>query len=80
LDSLNRIVFREIGSWSDGQSNQKASRLVDYYLRTRTHLSLDKDCPHPRPIMPPLSAKVIAIPQVGGLHHRYERSLEFLFR
>ena len=25
---------------------------VDYYQRTRTHLSLDKDCPDPRPIMP----------------------------
>jgi putative transposase len=45
---------------------------VDYYHRTRTHLSLDKDCPDPRPIEPP-SGKVIAIPQVGGLHHRYER-------
>ncbi|MFZ0888440.1 MAG: integrase core domain-containing protein [Candidatus Binataceae bacterium] len=46
---------------------------VDYYHRSRTHLSLDKDCPDPRPIQPPNRGKVIAIPQVGGLHHRYER-------
>jgi len=46
---------------------------VDYYQRTRTHLSLDKDCPDPRPILPRRIGKVIAIPQVGGLHHRYER-------
>jgi hypothetical protein len=26
---------------------------VDYYHRTRTHLSLDKDCPDSRPVMPP---------------------------
>jgi hypothetical protein len=47
---------------------------VDYYHRARTHLSLDKDCPEARPIQPPNSGKVIAIPQVGGLHQRYERS------
>jgi hypothetical protein len=41
--------------------------------RARTHLSLDKDCPDPRRIMPRRIGKVIAIPQVGGLHHRYER-------
>jgi hypothetical protein len=49
------------------------SLYVDYYQRTRTHLSLDKDCPDARPIQPPNSGKVIAIAQVGGLHHRYER-------
>jgi len=46
---------------------------ADYYQRSRTHLSLDKDCPDARPIQPPNRAKLIAIPQVGGLHHRYER-------
>jgi putative transposase len=45
----------------------------DYYHRSRTHLSLDKDCPDARPIQPPKSGKLIAIPQVGGLHQRYER-------
>ena len=49
------------------------SSYEDYYHRTRTHLSLGKDCPKPRPVHPPTHGKVIAIPQVGGLHHRYER-------
>ena len=44
-----------------------------YYHGSRTHLSLAKDCPDPRPIQPPSSGKVVAVPQVGGLHHRYER-------
>jgi putative transposase len=43
------------------------------YHQTRTHLSLDKDCPEPRPIQPPAIGTIIARPQVGGLHHRYER-------
>src|ERR1035437_9822336 len=46
---------------------------VDYYHRSRTHLSLDKYCPDARPIQPPNCGEVIAIAQVGGLHQRYER-------
>jgi len=44
-----------------------------YYLRSRTHLSLGKDAPEPRPVHPPSMGKVVALPEVGGLHHRYER-------
>jgi putative transposase len=48
---------------------------ADYYNRSRTHYSLGQDCPIPRPAQP-LSAgiKIISIPRVGGLHHRYMRS------
>jgi hypothetical protein len=44
-----------------------------YYHQSRTHLSLGKDSPEPRPIQPPEMGRVVAVPQVGGLHHRYER-------
>ena len=45
-----------------------------YYERSRTHLSLDKDTPMPRLVTPRTDgAAVVAIPAVGGLHHRYER-------
>jgi putative transposase len=44
-----------------------------YYEQSRTHLSLHKDAPIPRPIAAPTAGRVVAIPQVGGLHHRYER-------
>lgn len=44
-----------------------------YYNAARTHLSLDGNPPHPREVEPPDRGKVIAIPQVGGLHHRYIR-------
>ena len=43
-----------------------------YHERSRTHLSLDKDTPIPRPVTPPGDGAVVAIPEVGGLHHRYE--------
>jgi len=43
-----------------------------YYHRSRTHLSLGKDAPEPRPVQPPSMGNVVALPEVGGLHHRYE--------
>jgi transposase InsO family protein len=44
-----------------------------YDHRFRTHLSLAMDCPEPRPVHPPALGKVTAVPEVGGLHHHYER-------
>ena len=46
---------------------------VEYYTASRTHLALEKDVPLPRPVAPPAAGRVVAISQVGGLHHRYER-------
>ena len=48
-------------------------RYFCYYLNSRTHLSLEKDAPNPRAIQPPETRNIVAIPEVGGLHHRYER-------
>jgi putative transposase len=44
-----------------------------YYHQSRTHLSLVKDAPEPRPVQPSERGAVVAIPQVGGLHNRHER-------
>ena len=43
-----------------------------YYHKTRTHLSLSKDAPEPRASQPPSIGRIVALPEVGGLHHRYE--------
>jgi len=45
----------------------------DYYRQSRTPLSLAKDAPASRRVQPPELGKVVELPQVGGLHHRYER-------
>jgi transposase InsO family protein len=42
---------------------------VQYYLKSRTHLSLDKDAPVSRPVASPSDGEIVAIPQLGGLHH-----------
>src|SRR2546422_1673106 len=49
------------------------SKYVDYYNRTRTHLSLAKDTPEPRSVQPPSQGRVVEEPCVSGLHHEYIR-------
>jgi putative transposase len=45
----------------------------DYYHNSQPHLSLDRNSPTPREVEPPFEGEVVAVPQVGGLHHRYTR-------
>ena len=44
-----------------------------YYHGARTHLSLDKEAPEPRPVERPDRGRIVETPLVGGLHHRYTR-------
>ncbi len=44
-----------------------------YYAHSRTHLALEKDSPQTRAVQLPGIGPVVELPQVGGLHHRYER-------
>jgi transposase InsO family protein len=44
-----------------------------YYHKSRTHLSLGKDAPVPRAVQPPSLGRIVELPEVGGLHHHYER-------
>jgi putative transposase len=44
-----------------------------YYHSWRTHLALAMDSPDLRPVQPPALGPVMAVPEVGGLHHYYER-------
>ena len=61
------IVFNAVGVL------RLLKRYVAYYERSRTHLALEKDAPVSRRVSPPTDGRIIAIPEVGGLHHRYER-------
>ncbi len=46
---------------------------IGYYDQDRTHLSICKDSPCGRPVeqRPDTNSKVVSLPRVGGLHHRY---------
>ena len=49
------------------------SKYMDYYNRTRTHLSLTKDAPEHRTVQQLSHGRVVEVPRVGGLHHEYLR-------
>jgi hypothetical protein len=42
-----------------------------YYNEVRTHLSLQKEAPLPRQVC--RTGRVLAVPILGGVHHRYVR-------
>jgi hypothetical protein len=44
-----------------------------HYHDSRCHLALNKDSPEPREVQSPDKGRIVEIPKVGGLHHRYER-------
>jgi putative transposase len=46
---------------------------LEYYHGSRTHLALGKDAPLPRERESIDGGNVVALPMVGGLHHRYTR-------
>ena len=67
-DGLDHVII-----FNETHLRRVLSCYFRYYHRSRTHLSLNKDCPDPRSIQPPSAGKIVAFPEVGGLHHRYER-------
>jgi len=73
IGSIRRECLDHIIIFNEHHLRRVLSSYFQYHHQTRTHLSLDKDCPETRPIHPPTAGKIIAFPQVGGLHHRYER-------
>ena len=73
IGSIRRECLEHIIVFNEGHLRNVLSSYFQYYHKTRTHLSLDKDCPEPRPIQPPSAGKIIAFPEMGGLHRRYER-------
>lgn len=73
IGSIRRECLNHVIVLNERHLRWILSSYLDYYHRSRTHLSLGKDCPEPRPEQPPGPGKIVAFPQVGGLHHRYER-------
>lgn len=73
IGTIRRECLDHVIVFSEASLYRHMKSFLDYYHESRTHLSLAKDTPEPRDVQPPERGPVIAIPQVGGLHHRYER-------
>ena len=73
IGSIRRECLDHVIVFDEASLRRILRSYLDYYHRSRTHLSLGKDSPEPRSIQPEHMGRVVALPQVGGLHHRYER-------
>ena len=74
VGTLRRELLDHVVVFNQGHLRRLVLEYVAYYNQDRCHLSLEKDAPVPRPVMakPSPSAKVVAVPRVGGIHHRCE--------
>jgi len=74
IGSIRRECLDHVIVFNERHLRRLLGSYARYYLTARTHLSLDKQCPKPRPVDSPDQGHVIAFPHVGGLHHEYRRA------
>ena len=73
IGTIRRECLDHVIVFNEASLCRHVKSFLEHYHESRTHLSLAKDPPEPRPVYPKERGAVVAIPQVGGLHHRYER-------
>jgi transposase InsO family protein len=73
IGTIRRECLDHVIVFNEASLRRQMAFFLEYYHVSRTHLSLAKDTPESRPVQAQDSGRVVAVPQVGGLHHRYER-------
>jgi putative transposase len=73
IGSIRRECLNHVLVMGEAHLRRILARYFSYYHRARTHLALDKDAPDGRPGEHPEAGRIMQIPEVGGLHHRYVR-------
>jgi transposase InsO family protein len=76
VGSCRRDLLDHVIVLNERHCKRLMAEYVRYYHDDRTHLGLDKQTPagRERAKDTSTSCRVIAIPRVGGLHHRYHRA------
>jgi hypothetical protein len=73
IGSIRRECLDHVIVLNEAHLRRVLTSYVRYYHRRRTHLALEKDTPDRRPAGKTSRGPIIVTPEVGGLHHRYER-------
>jgi putative transposase len=73
IGSIRRECLDHIIVWNQRSLRRTLHSYFAYYQRSRTHLALAKDAPESRAVAKPERGRIVVIPEVGGLHHRYQR-------
>jgi len=74
IGSIRRECPDHLIVLSEQHLQQILTEYFAYYHESRTHLSLDRNAPFPRSVELPAQGRVMSIPLLGGLHHRYTRA------
>jgi len=74
MGSIRRGCLGHVIVLNEAHLMRILSAYVVYYHEARALLSLDRNAPLPRRVEPPNHRRIIAIPHLGGLHHRYTRA------
>jgi len=74
VGSCRRELLDHVIVFNEAHLRRLVREYVGYYHADRTHDGLGKDTPEKRPVegRPASPCRVVAIPRVGGLHHRYQ--------
>jgi len=73
IGTIRRELLDHVIVLNEGHLRRRLRSFLRYYHGSRMHLAFEKDAPEPRAVEPPEQGPVVALPQVGGLHHRYVR-------
>jgi len=73
IGTIRRECLDHVIIFNEAALYQQIKLFTAYYHESRTHLSLAKDSPESRAVQPPEQGRIVAVPQVGGLHYRYDR-------
>ena len=73
IGSIRRECLDHVIVFNAAGLRRVVAAYIAYYMRSRTHLALGKDTPDRRPVTPLSAGGIVAIQEVGGLHHRYDR-------
>jgi transposase InsO family protein len=73
IGSIRRECLDHVLVMNEASLRRHTASYVSYYRSSRCHLSLEKDSPDGRVTEPPGHGRIVAVPMVGGLHHRYGR-------
>ena len=73
IGSIRRDALDHVMVLNEQHLRRMMRTYIDYYHEWRTHLSLEMDTPESRAVQPPELGRVMKRPEVGGLHHHYER-------
>jgi transposase InsO family protein len=73
IGSIRRECLDHVIVLNEAHLRRVLTSYLRYYHRSRTHLGLEKDTPDRRPASDTSEGPIIVTPEVGGLHHRYER-------